>query len=391
MGGRMPSRPVMIRGRSRVGARCEDVPVPAHPLDRVHRRRLATQRLSSTGLPRGADVVRLLGCVQAQDAPLAAWSLGMRMRPGTTYADVLAEQAAGGWVRTHVLRPTWHLLAPEDLRWVQRVTGPRVESGVAGVNRRLGLTAEVVTAALRVLQSLLAGPTPRTRREVRVAFDAVGLPTAVQHLAHLLIIAEVRAVICSGPPRGTEHTYVLVDEVVPPAPFDDLAEDDARRELTRRFISGHGPASERDLARWSTLTLTQIRSALADLAGVLERVEVEGHELWFDPRVAARTTHGHGAYLLPTFDEVCLTYAQTGFPRRNPDATRQRLLSESGGGIVVVRGEDVGIWKRSVSAKDVRVTVWPDVPLGRDDRDDIAAAAQGLADFVERPLNLLVS
>ena len=314
----------------------------------------------------------------------------MRMKPGTTYADVLAEQAAGGWVRTHVLRPTWHLLAPEDLRWVQRVTGPRVESGVAGVNRRLGLTAEVVTAALRVLQSLLAGPTPRTRREVRVAFDAVGLPTAVQHLAHLLIIAEVRAVICSGPPRGTEHTYVLVDEVVPPAPFDDLAEDDARRELTRRFISGHGPASERDLARWSTLTLTQIRSALADLAGVLERVEVEGHELWFDPRVAARTTHGHGAYLLPTFDEVCLTYAQTGFPRRNPDATRQRLLSESGGGIVVVRGEDVGIWKRAVSAKDVRVTVWPDVPLGRDDRDDIAAAARGLADFVERPLDLLV-
>jgi len=364
------------------------VPVPAHPLDRVHRRRLATQRLSSTGLRHGADVVRLLGCVQAQDAPLAAWSLGMRMKPGTTYADVLAEQAAGGWVRTHVLRPTWHLLAPEDLRWMQRVTGPRVESAMAGVNVRLGLTAEVVTAALRLLESLLAGPTPHTRREVRVAFDAAGLPTAVQHLAHLLIIAEMRAVICSGPPRGTEHTYVLVDEVVPPAPSDDLAEDDARRELTRRFIGGHGPASERDLARWSTLTLGQIRNALADLTGDLERVEVDGRELWFDPKVPGRTTHEHGAYLLPTFDEVCLTYAQTGFPRRNPDASRQRLLSEAGGGIVVVRGEDVGIWKRVVSAKEVRVTVWPDAPLDADDRSAIAEAAQRLAEFVERPLDL---
>ena len=115
----------------------------------------------------GRDVVRLLGCVQSQDAPLAAWSLGMRMGPGTTYADVLAEQAAGGWVRTHVLRPTWHLLAPEDLRWMQGVTGPRVEGAMAGVNARLGLTAEVVAAALRVLESLLAGPTPHTRREVR--------------------------------------------------------------------------------------------------------------------------------------------------------------------------------------------------------------------------------
>ena len=360
----------------------------AHPLERVHRRRLATQRLSAAGLPTGAEVVRLLGCVQSQDAPLAAWSLAMRMPAGTTYAGLLAEQAAGGWLRTHLLRPTWHLVAPEDLRWMQGVTGHRVEGAMAGVNRRLGLTDEVVASALRVLEGLLAGPTPRTRREVRVAFEAAGLPTAVQPLAHLVMIAEVRAMICSGPPRGTEHTYVLTDEVVPPGPLDRLDVVDARRELTRRFVSGHGPASERDLQRWSTLTLGQIRPALADLAGDLERVEVDGHELWFDPAVPARTSRAHTAYLLPTFDEVCLTYAATGFPRREPTAARQRLLSEAGGGIVVVDGEDVGIWKRVVSAKEVRVTVWPDTPLGHDDEVAIGEAAQALADFVERPLDL---
>ena len=320
--------------------------MPAHPLDRVHRRRLATQRLSSAGLRHGADVVRLLGCVQSQDAPLAAWSLGMRMRPGTTYADVLAEQAAGGWVRTHVLRPTWHLLAPEDLRWMQRVTGPRVEGAMAGVNLRLGLTAEVVAAALGVLESLLAGPTPHTRREVRVAFDAAGLPTAVQHLAHLLIIAEVRALICSGPPRGTEHTYVLVDEVVPPGPSDDLAE---RRRPPRADPTVHRRARPGIRARPGAVVDPDAGpdpQRPGRPHGVLERVEVDGHELWFDPQVPARTTREHAAYLLPTFDEVCLTYADTGFPRRDPDATRQRLVSEAGGGIVVVRGEDVGIWKR---------------------------------------------
>ena len=129
---------------------------------------------------------------------------------------------------------------------------------------------------------------------------------------------------------------MLVDETLPPGPSDRLAGEDARRELTRRFVSGHGPTTERDLARWSTLTLSQIRSALADLSGELERIEVDGHTLWFDPQVPARTTREHAAYLLPTFDEVCLTYAATGFPRRAPDATRQRLLSEAGGGIVVV-------------------------------------------------------
>ena len=92
----------------------------------------------------GADVVRLLTCVQAQDAPLAAWSLGMRMRPTTTYAGVLAEQAAGGWVRTHVLRPTWHFVAPEDLRWIQRVTARKVESSMAARHRGLGLDGSSV-------------------------------------------------------------------------------------------------------------------------------------------------------------------------------------------------------------------------------------------------------
>jgi hypothetical protein len=212
----------------------------------------------------------------------------------------------------------------------------------------------------------------------------------VQHLAHLVMIAEVRAFVCSGPPRGTEHTYVLADETLPPAPSDALTGEDARRELTRRFVSGHGPTTDRDLARWSTLTLGQIRAALADLSGELEQVEVAGHTLWFDPQVPARTTQEHRVYLLPTFDEVCLTYAATGFPRRSPESRRQRLLSEAGGGIVVVEGEDVGIWKRVASGKDVRVTVWPDAALGRDELSAIGRAAQALADFVERPLDLQV-
>ena len=141
-----------------------------------------------------------------------------------------------------------------------------------------------------MLERVLAGPTPHTRRELRPHVEAAGLPTDVQRLAHLLIVAELRAFICSGPPRGAEHTYVLADETLPPAPLDSLDADDARRELTRRFFVGHGPASERDLARWSTLTLTQIRAALRDLEGDLDHVEAGGHTLWFDPRMSTTTS-----------------------------------------------------------------------------------------------------
>lgn len=355
-------------------------------LGRVHRRRLATQRLSSSGLGSGAEVVRLLTCVQAQDAPLAAWSLGMRMRSGTTYADVLAEQAAGGWVRTHVLRPTWHLVAPEDLRWVQRLTGPKVEASLAGRHRGLGLDDSTIGKALDLLTEILSGH-PMTRRELTKAFEERRLPCTGEQMAHQLLVAELRAVICSGPPRGTEHTYVRADETLPSGPLDSLEGDAARRELVRRFVAGHGPASDRDLSRWCTLTLTEIRGALNELGDRLESLEVGGQMLWFDPTVPARTTRAHHAYLLPTFDEVCLTYAKTGFLRRVLKAPRPRLLSEAGGGIVVVGLEDVGIWKRTVGRTAVRVTLSLDMPLGRDDVAAVEAAAQDLAAFVERPLD----
>jgi len=97
----------------------------------VLRRRLATQRLTGAPLPRAVDAVRLLTGVQSQDAPLAHLSLGLRTRT-PTYAAGLAEQATGAFTRTHILRPTWHFVVVEDLRWIQALTGPKVLSGLAG-------------------------------------------------------------------------------------------------------------------------------------------------------------------------------------------------------------------------------------------------------------------
>lgn len=365
--------------------------MPPSPLQRILIRRLATQRITSAGLPGGRDVVRLLTCVQSQDAPLAAWSIGLRGPAGTSYAGVLAAQSAGGWLRTHILRPTWHLVAPEDLRWIQRLTGPKVEASLAGRRRGLGLDERALGLAIDTLCEVLAGPTPLTRREITAGFLARGLPASGEQLAHQLIVAELRSVICSGPLHGTTHTYVLADEAVPQSPLDDLSQDDARRELVRRFVRGHGPVTERDLERWCSLTLTEIRAALADLGGGLADLEVGDHRLWFDPTVPSRTTRPRRSVLLPTFDEAFLTYTATGFPRRVPKADRTRLVAESGGGVVVLDGEDVGTWKRTLTPRAVRVVVRADSPLTGDERDALAEAALELARFVELPLDLTIT
>jgi hypothetical protein len=357
--------------------------------DWVVRRRLATQLLSSVPAAGSGEAVRRLTGVQAQDAPLAAHSLAMRSRT-TTYAGVLAEQASGSWVRTHALRPTWHHLATEDLRWIQALTGARVERSVASVARRLGLTEETKAQTIDVLRVLLAGPTPMTRKEIGVELAARSLSVSGEATGQLLMAAELRSVVCSGPPRGVEHTYVLVDDVVPPAESDGWSTERSVVELARRFYSGHGPASERDLHRWSGLPLTQVRAATAELGDRLEQVECDGEVLLFDPAVRTRTSRRNVAYLLSTFDEVALTYPRTGFPRRAPSADRTGLLGEAGGGIVVVDGHDVGTFGRKVGQKRVTVTVRPESRLAAAESEAVAEAAAFLAAFHELPLDLVV-
>lgn len=364
--------------------------------DWVLARRLAVQRLASAPLSHAADAVRLLTCVQSQDAPLAAHSLAMRSRD-TSYAGVLAAQAAGGWVRTHVLRPTWHHVAPEDLRWIQSLTGAKVERSSAARHRQLGITPEVKDRGIELLRTLLDDGRTLTRRELGPPFAAAGLPGPGEAMAHQLMTAEVRSVICSGPPRGTEHTYALADDVVARAESDGWSRERAAVELTHRFFAGHGPASERDLHRWSGLTLTEIRSATAELttsvslrsSHPLECVECRSETLWFDPSVSARTTRKHAAYLLSTFDEATLTYPSTGFPRQDPRADRTRLVSEAGGGLVVVAGQDIGTFTRAVQKTRVTVTIRTDVDVTSGERDAIGEAAAFLAAFHERPLHLL--
>ena len=254
------------------------------------------QRLTSTPLADPADVVRLLTCVQAQDAPLARYSLGLRTA-GATDDGVREALDSGRIVRTHVLRPTWHFVATEDLRWILRLTSAKVESGMAARHRQLELDPATVERAHAELADVLAGGRHLTRPEVSAAFGEAGLPSASDQVGHLLLVAELRGVVCSGRLRGRDHTYALVDEVVPAAP--ERPRDDAVRELVLRFFAGHGPAAVTDLARWTTLTQADVKAALADLGERLSTTSVDGLTLWFDPEPVARSARAGGRSCSP--------------------------------------------------------------------------------------------
>ncbi|HET8599815.1 MAG TPA: winged helix DNA-binding domain-containing protein [Segeticoccus sp.] len=353
----------------------------------VVRRRQATQRLSSAPLSRAADAVRLLTCVQSQERDHAFFSLALRSR-ARTYADVQAELDRGAFLRTHILRPTWHFVAPEDLRWILALTSPRVERGMAARHRQLGLDdPRVMGRGLDLLGELLRGRRFLTRPEIGAEFAARGSSVATgPELGHLLLVAELRGLICSGPMKGVHHSYALVDEVVPDTPA--LDRDEAVARLAQRFFAGHGPASVHDFTRWSSLTVADTRRALGELDGRLACVEVDGTPLWFDPEVPARTTAEHSAYLLPVYDEAVLTYPRLGFPvaadhpaPQPPDPFWARVLLDR---------REVGLWKRTVRPEAVEVEAWLAPGTDEAGRASVHDAALRMARFLGRELDLRV-
>ncbi len=331
---------------------------------------MATQRLTSAPMERAIDVVRLLTGVQCQDAPLARYSIGLRT--GLTDQVIRAELDAGAIVRTHVLRPTWHFVAAEDLRWILALTSAKVESAMAARHRQLELTPTATERAHALLAAELAGRRWMTRPELGARFAEAGLPSSGEQVGHLLMLAELRGLICSGPMRGTTHTYGLVDDVAPPSPA--LDRPDGVRELARRFFVGHGPAGEADLRRWTTLTLTEIRSALADLSaeGSLVARTVGDSTLWSAPDPPTPRDDAPRAFLLPVFDEQYLSYPSINFPRAagHPRGDQPHSFAEAGGGVVVCDRHDVGWWKRKeIAGGRVVVTMGLASSLGTEEHD----------------------
>jgi hypothetical protein len=349
--------------------------------------RLATQRLSSAPLPRAADAVRLLTCVQSQERDHAFFSLAMRSRKDR-YAAVQREFDAGAFVRTHILRPTWHFVAPEDLRWILALTSPRVLSSMAARHRQLGLEdTKHLDDGFDLLTNLLQDKNFLTRPELGDAFAERGTTIKPgEQLGHLLLVAEMRGLICSGPMNGVHHSYALVDEVI--APTRERSRDEAVVELVRRFFTGHGPATVKDFTRWATMTIADTKAALTQLGDELEEVDVDGIPHWLHPaRVPRRSPAAPAAYLFPTYDEAVLTYPQVNFPAL-PDHPYS-LHADPFWASIVLEGTNVGLWKRAVRPDVVEVEVRLAPAVSADGRDQVRAAAQRLAGFLERDLSLV--
>lgn len=323
--------------------------------------RLFNQRISQPNFTRADEIVRWMGAVQAQDFAAAKWALGLRAQ-GLT--DAIIEQAfdAGDLIRTHILRPTWHFIYPADLRWMLALTGPRVNAYNASYYRKFELDGDVFRRSNAALEKVLQGGKALTRPELESALREAGVPTDDLRVTLLVMRAELDGVICSGPRRGKQFTYMLLEERVPPAPA--RTPEEALAELTVRYFTSHGPATIADFSWWSGLSITEARKGVEMAKAQLTSETLQGQTVWFDASAAVGEIASARVDLLPAYDEYTVAYVNRdsiapNINLKTLDFRNEGILSYA----MFVDGLFVGPWKRTLKGKEVLVELRPFVPL----------------------------
>jgi hypothetical protein len=325
------------------------------------------------------ESVRRFVAVQAQEFLPAQWGLAQRVpaehRPDA--ATTLADLDEGRILRTHVLRPTWHFLHPDDARWVLELSAERVHRANGSMYKATGVQGDVASRAVDVVAAAVAGG-HRTRAELATRLDGGGLPSAGVPMTYVLMRAELERVIISGANAGRQRTFAAFDERVPAsAPRD---RDDALAELATRYIASRGPVTDRDFASWSGFTLTDTRRSFAeaieraDAAGrPIATVDVDGVDHLVEASALDPAPDGDAARdadtaprvdLLQAYDEYIMGYAPPRAYLHRPGD--EGLHAEFPLHALMIDGVMVGRWAPPLAAgtPTVRVVPWATFSAG---------------------------
>lgn len=350
--------------------------------------RLRCQHLSSAPFQQPVEVVRWLTAVQAQDYYGAKWSLGLRLQ-NAVETDLEAAFDSGAILRTHVLRPTWHFVAPEDIRWLLKLTAPRVHTRNGTGYRQLDLDEKTRQRCHDVLAKALQGGKHLTRPELGQALHKAGIKNAEsgRRLTYIVMSAELDGVLCSGPRHGKQFTYALLEEWVPQTP--ERTQEEALAELIHRFFLSHGPATMHDFANWSGLTLADGRSGLTMVQNQLEQAEIDNQTYWFSPNIPPARQQPPRAYILSVFDEYFIGYKDRRAIATGEVSTKLGNLGNGLTYLLVLDGQVIGNSRRTLQKETVTIELNSYRPLNTNEQQAIVEAANRFGAFLEMRVELI--
>jgi len=337
---------------------------------------MRVQRLSGGGRFRSAaEAVASFGAVQAQEFAEVKWSLAERMDGEPTDAELDAAFDRGEMIRTHILRPTWHFVTPEDLGWMLELSAPRVHQANKGPYRQMGLEQNLLERSADAIARALSDGEPKLRKELAVALAEAGINVEGMALGYVVHFAELEGVVCSGPRRGKQQTYMLVADRVPKTA--ERSREDALAELARRYFGGHGPGTLRDFSWWSGLTQSDCREAVEQAGDDVAPLDLGDERDWFGAPRPSRVPKRTGTHLIPMYDELGVAFRDLRIVCAAPPP--EGMMARP----ILIDGVAVGSWKRTFANRRVVVEATLLRKLGSTEGDELAETVARFGRFLE--------
>ncbi|MEP7377155.1 MAG: winged helix DNA-binding domain-containing protein [Chitinophagaceae bacterium] len=318
----------------------------------IIRHRLFNQQIGETKFVEPKQIAQWMVAMQAQEYAMAKWAIGLRL-PGST--DEMVEKAFtdGEILRTHLMRPTWHFVTPGDIRWLLKLTAPRVDAFNTFTYRQQELDAKIFKRSNDIVAKSLEGGKHLLRKELQTVLNQKKIIADGVRLSALMMKAELDGIICSGPRRGNQFTYALLDERVPA--MKTINRKDALAAFAKRYFASRGPATLKDFASWSGLTITESKEGIATLPSSFVKERINEQEYIFIPASFANQKI-QSDFLMPDYDEYGMSYKdRSAIFNTKIDVSQFKNENPVFNRMIILNGKIAGTWKRVVKNKKVIV------------------------------------
>jgi hypothetical protein len=358
----------------------------------IAQQRLYHQRISHSTFQTPVEVVQWLGAIQAQDYASAEWTIGVRL-PNATPAHIEEAIAERAIVRTWLLRGTLHMVAAADLKWMRTLLAPALIARFAPHYRQLGIDDAFLSSCYAGISEVLEGGQQFTRKELVSTLEQRGINLEGERAGVMLNRAALDGLLCLGPAKGKQPSFVLLDEWI--ATEQKYGREEALSELALRYFTSHGPTTVADFAWWTGLTMPDAKVGFEAIKAQLIEEKVQDKSYWRSPtsamvRTPTQQESAPSIYLLPGFDEFVLGYSD-----RSDFLEAQHRKAIWGVNAVfaytmLLDGQIVGTWKRTFRKGGIEITLSPFAPLSPATLQAFTLAAQPYGEFYALPTTVVM-
>jgi hypothetical protein len=347
--------------------------------------RLQSQQIAGSKFKTAKNVVKWMGAMQAQDYYMAKWAVGVRL-PGSTDNQIQTAINKGQIIRTHVLRPTWHFISPEDIYWMLELTAPQIKVMARSRDKELELTEKIYTKSNSIIQRALEDGEHLTREELMTELIKAKIATDNNRSSHLLLRAELEGIICSGAAKGKSRTYTLLEKVVTKNKM--FSKDESLAKLAKKYFTSHCPATLNDFIWWSGLSVANAKHALEMVKSNFISETIGERTYWLTNSFSIPTSD-KSCYLLPAYDEFMISYRDRSASLNFEHNKRTISINGIFNPIVVINGQITGLWKRTIKNNEVIIGTDFFRPHNKNELSLIKKAAEKFGSFLKTRIEIV--